>query len=192
MSGGRSPMGGRRWSLSPFAPNLWSFPMIRPARIASSLALFFAASFAVACSSPSSTASDSADIVDAKPACLFGETFAEVFESEDFEIGQEEEWSSGRGFSPLEEEQILIALHQSSHDDVETVEQAFEAVDGEVMNYLELTHKPSGQKYVAIEYGAGDNGFGAIFAAGSATMAASINDGDIMDCKAPPAARPRR
>lgn len=166
--------------------------MIRPARVASSLALFFAASFAVACSTPGSTGSDSADIVDAPQACLFGETFAEIFESEDFEIGQEDEWSLGRGFSALEEQQIVLALHQSSHDEVKTVEEAFEAVDGEVMNHLAFTHKPSGQKYVAIEYGAGDNGFGAIFAEGTADMAAAINDGDLMQCKAAPAARPRR
>lgn len=115
------------------------------------------------------------------PACIFGESFADLRENPDFEFVQEE-WSVERGFSDVETKQIVTALHQSSYTDVTNVKEAFAAVDGEVMIHALITHRASGKKYEAVEYGAGDNSFGAIFELGSPDLTVSIYDDDLSDC----------
>ncbi len=74
--------------------------------------------------------------------------------------------------------QIITATNQASYD-VKTLAEAFDAVDQGEFNIFQATDKKTGQKYLAIEFGAGDNSYGGIFKAGSQTVAARIHDGDL-------------
>ena len=75
--------------------------------------------------------------------------------------------------------QLISACHQSSHTDVTTLAQAFGAVDQGEFVVSQVKDKKTGELYTAIDYGAGDNTYGAIFKKGSATPIVSIRDGDL-------------
>lgn len=75
--------------------------------------------------------------------------------------------------------QVVVAVQQSAHDDVVEVDQAFARVDGGEVNWLDLWEGTSGRAVTVIEYGAGDNSYGAAFAYGTTTLLARIQDGDL-------------
>jgi hypothetical protein len=83
---------------------------------------------------------------------------------------------------PLQQ-MILDATHESTHTDAKTLAECFEAVDkngngdGEFV-VRNLRDPKSGAKLISIDYGAGDNTYGAIFAP-SGKMIAGIHDGDF-------------
>ena len=77
------------------------------------------------------------------------------------------------------ERQIIEACHQSSYTDVRTLADAFAAVDQGEFVITQAKDKKTGALYTAIDYGAGDNTYGAIFARGATTPLASIHDGDL-------------
>jgi hypothetical protein len=81
--------------------------------------------------------------------------------------------------SPELTKQIIAACHQSSHTDVKTLADAFEAVDQGEFVIREGTDKKTGAKYLSVDYGAGDNTYGAIFKTGSAKPVIGIHDGDF-------------
>lgn len=76
-------------------------------------------------------------------------------------------------------EQIVIAVRQSAHEDVQDVADAFTRVDGGEINQIEFWEGTSSRAVTVIEYGAGDNSYGAVFAHGSTTMVTRIQDGDF-------------
>jgi hypothetical protein len=75
--------------------------------------------------------------------------------------------------------QMIEACHQSSYTDVKTLADAFEAVDQGEFVVREVKDKKTGELYTQIDYGAGDNTYGAIFKKGSATPIVQIHDGDL-------------
>lgn len=85
----------------------------------------------------------------------------------------------------LTAQQVILAVQQSSHNDVTTLEEAFDRVDQGEVNQLDLWEGSNGQAYSAFEYGAGDNSYGAIFAFGTTTMVSRIQDGDLYDAGTP-------
>lgn len=117
-------------------------------------------------------------------ACLFGDTFYELRMAErpasTFE--RQLDASAIPELSALQRAQIVLAVQQSAHRDVMTVEEAFDRVDQGQVRQLELFDAPGARSFTAFEYGAGDNSYGAIFAARSETIVASIHDGDLYDC----------
>lgn len=84
--------------------------------------------------------------------------------------------------SSLERAQIILALQESAHTDVTTIEQAFQRTDGHEINSLVVRNETYNQFYTEIEYGAGDNSYGAYFFWGTRAMAAAIHDGDQYEC----------
>lgn len=84
--------------------------------------------------------------------------------------------------SALERTQIILALQESAHTDVTTIEEAFQRTDGHEINSLVVRNQTYNQFYVEIEYGAGDNSYGAYFYWGTSAMAAAIHDGDQYEC----------
>lgn len=89
------------------------------------------------------------------------------------------------GLSALERAQIVAAVTESAHTDVTTVEMAFDRVDGHEINRIVLWDEGTNQFYVEIEYGAGDNSYGAIFYWGTPEKAAAIHDGFQEECGPP-------
>jgi hypothetical protein len=87
--------------------------------------------------------------------------------------------TSAAGIDALLGKQIVAAAHQSTYDDVRTPADAFAAVDQGEIVVREFKDKKTGQLYTAIDYGAGDNTYGAIFKKGEATPLKGIQDGDL-------------
>ena len=73
---------------------------------------------------------------------------------------------------------ILEATHQSSYTDAVTLKDAFEAVDQSEFVVRDLKDAKTGEKMISIDYGAGDNTYGAIFNTAGKRVA-SIIDGDL-------------
>jgi hypothetical protein len=84
--------------------------------------------------------------------------------------------------SELDRAQIIRAVHESTHTDVTTIEEAFDAVDEGLINRFVLRDSYTNQFYVEIEYGAGENSYGAYLYWGTAEMAAAIHDGFPEEC----------
>jgi hypothetical protein len=115
-------------------------------------------------------------------ACLFGEQFADIRTSTTLELTSETWISSVDPLSELEAEQVVIAVQQSSHSDVTTAGEALARVDQQEIRRIELCERATGREFVVLEYGAGDNSYGAFFARESVEVLASIHDGDLLDC----------
>lgn len=117
-------------------------------------------------------------------ACLFGSSFYELRMATRPRITTQQVLTAA-DLPTLPETlraQIVLAVQQSSHTDVSTAEGALMRVDGGEVNRFELYDDVGARTFTAIEYGAGDNSYGAIFAARSTDIAASIHDGDFIDC----------
>ena len=75
--------------------------------------------------------------------------------------------------------QLIAACHQSSYTDVKTLADAFDAVDQGEFVVRQVKDKKTGETYTAVDYGAGDNTYGAIFKAGTSKPVVGIHDGDL-------------
>jgi hypothetical protein len=116
--------------------------------------------------------------------CLFGETFAERDALSRLELVDELRirTESELGSDPVAAQQVIAALHTSSHTDVASLTEAFAAVDAGELRRVRFVERDGGAHYVAWEYGAGDNSYGAFFADGSSRVLAAIHDGDVVEC----------
>jgi hypothetical protein len=77
---------------------------------------------------------------------------------------------------------LVRAVHESSWTDVMTATDALAAVDQEEMNVTWFAEPAGRRTFVAFEYGAGDNSYGAFFEKRSGERAAAIHDGDLYEC----------
>ncbi len=116
-----------------------------------------------------------------EPGCWFGNSFHDLRTHATLEVASEAWIKARKQLSALEQQQVILAVRQSSHTDVTTIERAIAVVDRREVRRMEL-HDADGSVYLAFEYGVGDNSYGAIFAAGSATVLASIHDGELLAC----------
>jgi hypothetical protein len=119
-------------------------------------------------------------------ACLFGATFSDLHMSMRPRVTFDQSLTAS-DIATLPETlraQIVVAVRQSAHTDVMTIEEAFGRVDGGRIGRYELYDDLGARTFTAIEYGAGDNSYGAIFAGRTTELAARVQDGDIADCRA--------
>jgi hypothetical protein len=116
-------------------------------------------------------------------ACIFGEQFTDLRSSNRIHV-RSEGWVRDTGDLPSElaSAQLVLAVRESSHDDVTTSEQALSRVDQHEVRRMEVLDEPTGRTFEVYEYGVGDNSYGAIFASGTTTIVASIHDGDLLRC----------
>jgi hypothetical protein len=116
-------------------------------------------------------------------ACLFGTTYNELSQPRsDLQIVGREQLYASTPLTALGAAQVVLAVQQSSHDDVTTPTEAFAAVDEGEINRVHVWDARARRSFVAYEYGAGDNSYGGIFHRESTELAASIHDGDLYDC----------
>lgn len=120
------------------------------------------------------------------PSCVFGSAYYEIGEQPHLVVTNRAKLRSPAGLSPLRITQIIDAVHQSSHTDVSTIEEAFAAVDQSEFNVVSIYEPLAARTFTAIEYGAGDNSYGAIFAGETSTMVTNIHDGDLENCTVVP------
>lgn len=115
-------------------------------------------------------------------SCLFGDDYGDLDHSPNLETVRKESFSGG-GLDGLLAEQLVATLRHHDYDDVTTVEQAFESIDGGDLNLMVLRDPRTGKQYHSFEYGLGDNSYGAVTYAENTEIAVSIGDGDLGECR---------
>jgi subtilisin-like proprotein convertase family protein len=116
--------------------------------------------------------------------CVFGETFGDLDDQPDLVVSQRQPLTAASPIGELDARRIVRAVQQSSHTDVTTVEEAFARVDQGEINRIAIYEPAAARTFVAFEYGAGDNSYGAYFEGRSDVLVARIHDGDVLDCTA--------
>lgn len=123
------------------------------------------------------------------PACVFGGTYSDIFNDNPniTVINRTKIYPNTLNtLSAEEQHQLMLAVQQSSHDDVTTPEEAILRVDQDEVNVVWLAEENAQRAFVAFEYGAGDNSYGAIFDRNSGEMVTNIHDGDLESCEIGP------
>jgi hypothetical protein len=118
--------------------------------------------------------------------CAFGTIWGELDRESPVQVQSEKTLTAAdiERLADWERAQIVRAMRASSFDEVTTVEQAFEAVDGGEINRFTLSDEAGVRSFRTWEYGAGDNSFGAIFVnRGDDRPVAEIHDGDLAGCQ---------
>jgi hypothetical protein len=116
--------------------------------------------------------------------CLFGDTYGEIAGNAALVTNNANEITIANlsWLSAADQQRLVLAVQQSSHTDVTTPEEALGRVDQGEVNVTWLSEPAARRSYIAFEYGAGDNSYGAIFDQTSGAMVTSIHDGDLLDC----------
>lgn len=114
--------------------------------------------------------------------CALGTTYHNAIQGVGVHVVSKRVVTSAAELSALERDQVVLAAHASSHDDVTTAEQALDRFDQGEVNVVELWDTTGRRSFTAFEYGAGDNSYGRIFARGTTETAALIGDGDLREC----------
>ncbi len=116
-------------------------------------------------------------------SCVFGPRYHEIFQSSRFVVAAHADLrlADAQALPAAEQSQILQALAQSALGQASDLNEAFDFVDDNRINQVRLWDGSNDQPFIAYEFGAGDNSFGAIFHADSGQLAARIIDGDIFD-----------
>jgi len=110
--------------------------------------------------------------------CLIGSTYR-AFRDGPLTVVSGRVLRSATGLSAASQAQVVRAV-QEAYTDVRTASQAITRV--RTVNETIRRDAASGKTFVAYEYGAGDNSYGAVFEGESATPAGRINDGDVYSC----------
>jgi hypothetical protein len=121
-------------------------------------------------------------------ACLFGTTYGELLENPNLGISQRVKITPATlgQYGDRMKALIVRAVQQSSHTDVTTAEEALGRVDQDEINYNMVTDSTGRRTYIALEYGAGDNSYGAVFDYFSDELVTQIHDGDLYECNVNP------
>ncbi len=114
--------------------------------------------------------------------CVLGATFHELRESPVLHLLRKTSITSPDGLSALDREQVILAVQASSNTDVDSVEEALERVDQNVIDRYDFWDGTNRRPFTVFEYGAGDNSYGRVFAGGTADTLALIGDGEIREC----------
>jgi hypothetical protein len=117
------------------------------------------------------------------PGCLFGATFNDARNGNpSVRMQVESTFTSPDGMLELDRQRVILAMHESSHVDVTTIEAAFAAADQHQINIFRFWEPLAARTYTAIEYGAGDNSYGGIYYWNTTDRVSSIHDGDLENC----------
>jgi hypothetical protein len=115
-------------------------------------------------------------------SCVFGERYRDLFDkSEAIVVLGRRTLTAADELTPLMAQQIVSAVQATAHTPT-TVQEAFDVVDGNEVNYAEIWDASGRRAFTVYEVGAGDNSFGKIFAHGTTDEAATITDGDLYGC----------
>jgi subtilisin-like proprotein convertase family protein len=117
--------------------------------------------------------------------CLFGSTYREALMTPGLRVQQSDVLTLANSALVSEQDQefIVRAVKESAATDVTTWQEALGRVDGQEMNRTVLVDSSGLRFFVAFEFGAGDNSYGAIFNLNSGERAAAIRDGDLYECE---------
>jgi hypothetical protein len=116
-------------------------------------------------------------------ACVFGDAYNDLDSRDALVVTNRTRWTSAAGLSDLDRRRVVLAVQQSAHSDVTTAEEAFARVDQREINAVYIYEPEAARSFVALEYGAGDNSYGAYFEGRTDVMVAGIHDGDLEHCE---------
>lgn len=117
-------------------------------------------------------------------ACVFGDHYSEIFGgAAALAITGRREITASSSVTSLEREQVFAAV-TSTYDEPTTYAQAVDIVDQGLINQTRIWDASNRRAYIAYEFGAGDNSYGAIVHADSNQLAALIQDGALVGCTA--------
>lgn len=125
----------------------------------------------------------------APAGCIFGTTYGEIFENNpNLQVINTNKIHPDTlaTLNVDDQRRLMLAVQQSAHTDVMTPEEAILRVDQHEVNVTWLVEPAAKRSYIAFEYGAGDNSYGAVFDRYSAQMVTNIHDGDLEHCIATP------
>lgn len=122
--------------------------------------------------------------IPAPSSCFLGTELRDLRESAAFEHIATRRATSPSDLYGIEYDQVLRAVRVSD-DRVETIAEAFTMVDASEVN-LEVYRDEGGVFYRVVEYGAGDNSYGAVFVAEQVEVVAAIVDGFFERCGGQP------
>ena len=116
--------------------------------------------------------------------CLFGYTYNDIEGNPALEIINETKITAANldSFSAADQAKLVRAVQQSSHTDVLTPAEALSRVDHQEINVTWISEPAARRSFIAFEYGAGDNSYGAIFERRGDAMVTAIHDGDLYTC----------
>ena len=117
-------------------------------------------------------------------SCLFGETYRDLFDQPGLVIDNQNEITATTldRLGPDDQQRLVVAVQQSSHTDVTTPLEAIGRVDQGLVNVTWFRDATGRRSFIAFEYGAGDNSYGAIFDRITGVLEARIGDGDLGGC----------
>jgi hypothetical protein len=117
-------------------------------------------------------------------ACVFGETYHDIESAPAIEKLNSFVLTAANlnTLSAADQQKVVVAVQQSSHTDVTTPAEALSRVDQQEINVTFLLEPLARRSFIAMEYGAGDNSYGAIFERWTGTLVTSIHDGDLENC----------
>lgn len=117
-------------------------------------------------------------------ACLFGDNYNDIAGNPALHVISQLQLTAANlaMLNPVDRQRVVRAVHESSHTDVTTAEEALERVDQGEINVTWIAEPVAQRQFVAFEYGAGDNSYGAVFSKTDDSRATSIHDGDLYNC----------
>jgi hypothetical protein len=116
--------------------------------------------------------------------CLFGTTYSELKTAPALVLqgGLDVTQANLDTLSNDAKDMLVRAVKEASYTNVTTPADALSRVDQEEMN-VDWYYEPAARRtFLAFEYGAGDNSYGAVFEKQTGTRATSIHDGDLYNC----------
>ncbi len=116
--------------------------------------------------------------------CTFGATYFDLADQAHIAVVDRAEHTLASAEGSEVQAQIIEAV-SGVYEETFDLPSAFDAVDDGRINVVEVFDLSRSVGYTAIEFGAGDNSYGAIFRSGTLERAADITDGDIGHCEAP-------
>jgi hypothetical protein len=116
--------------------------------------------------------------------CLFGYTYNDIPGNPALEIINTNKITAANldTYSAADQAKLVRAVQQSSHTDVMTPAEALSRVDQNEVNVTFINEPAARRMFIAFEYGAGDNSYGAIFERRGDGMVSKIHDGDLEAC----------
>lgn len=125
--------------------------------------------------------------------CVFGTTYHDIFENNPnlTVVNTNKIYPNTLAtLSADDRQRLMIAVQQSAHTDVTTPEEAILRVDQDEVNVTWMYEAAAKRQFVAFEYGAGDNSYGAVFdrwgTGATYGMVTNIHDGDLENCSTAP------
>ncbi|HEY0255773.1 MAG TPA: hypothetical protein VGC41_29800 [Kofleriaceae bacterium] len=124
----------------------------------------------------------------AAPACVFGDSQDDLLQMTDPNLLQNKSTFTYAQYmtanlGAVMDQRIVKAINESTNA-VTDVAGAFDAADQHEIDIVHIYDLAGARAFVAIEFGAGDNPYGAIFDDKTATEVAALHDSDIDSCTA--------